>query len=454
MSWIRKRLARASDEAGISIVEVVVAMMVFAIIALGAGTSVLTIVKMTQDTRDRQVATNLATSELDLARAIDDPFDIVNGTKTQVVNGRTYTITRTVSWVATSGADVACGAGTGTMQSKRVNVTVTWKGMLSTTQPVRSDTLISPDDRINDPDLGTVRISVLGVDGTGSSGVRVTVTAVSGGGGTTPAVQPDNTDTDGCSYALKLKAGTYSVTLSRSNSIDSTQAASPSQNVDVAAGGSTAAQFNYDFAAKFNLAYASNVTAPKLPTNLTTTFVSTYGYYYTNPAVSQVSLHPIGSGYAGIAGKYEPKVTGVTAGCVSPDPAAWKAATVNGVALAAGVRLDNVAADPQGSVGMNVPMGAMTVKLTGAGYLFADSATAPAAAADPGCGVSTQYSFGYLTAGTYTIALPYGTWSIQSGSRSNGSDRQPVATSNLGLIGTVLNLFGGTAVTLDPRMPR
>jgi type II secretory pathway pseudopilin PulG len=434
-----------------SLIEVVVALMVFSLIALGVGFSTITIVRITEDTRARQVATNFATSELDLARGAADPFDIVNGTRTAVISGTTYTLIRSTSWVETSGADVGCGTGTGKLQAKRVNVTVTWSGMLTTTPPVRSDTLISPDARINDPSLGTIRISVLNVAGTGSSGVTVAIAPTSSGAALT--TQPDNTDTDGCSYALKVTPGTYSVTVSRSNSIDSAQVMSPVKSVTVTAGGSVAAQFQYDYSAKFNLVYAGNASGVKLPTNLDTTYLSSYGTYIDSGTKSQISLHPIPSGYAGIAGNYVAPSTSVPAGCISVDPAAWPAATVNGVALAAGVRTPPVAAAPQSQVTMNVPMGIASVSQTSAAYLFAISATAGAAAGDPGCGVPMNYSYGnVLVNGTINVALPYGSWTLYSSTTSAGTTKTAIPVSNLALVGGVLGTLSGNVITLDPRV--
>ncbi|MCU1579258.1 MAG: hypothetical protein JWP19_1462 [Rhodoglobus sp.] len=450
MARIRALMNRASSDEGLSLVEVVVALMVFSLIALGVGYSTITIVKITEDTRSRQVATNLATSEIDSARAVADPFDIVNGSYTSVVGGTTFTVNRSTSWVATSGSDVGCGSGTGTLQAKRVNVTVTWTGILSTTPPVRTDTLISPDDRINDPTLGTIRVSVLSVAGTGSSGVHVTIVPTSTGAALTEP--PDNTDTDGCSYALKVTPGTYSVTLSRSNSIDSAQVGSPVKSVTVTAGGSVATQFQYDYAAQFNLIYAGNASGVKVPTNLDTTYISSYGTYVDSGTKSQISLHPFPSGYAGVAGKYVAPSTSAPAGCVSVDPAAWPAATVNGVSLAAGVRQPPVAAAPQGQVTMNIPMGLATVKYSGGAYLFAISATATAAAGDPGCGVSMTYAYGnVLVNGTITAALPYGSWTLYSSSSSSGSTKTAIPVSSLGLVSGTLGYLSGNVITVDPR---
>lgn len=454
MITIRKRLALGKTDEGMSLIEVVVALMVFMVISVGVAYSSITILRMTDDIRSRQVASNLATSELDLARAAADPFDIVNGTRTTVVSGITYTIKRSTSWVETSGADVGCGSGTGTLQAKRVNVTVTWNGMLNTTQPVRSDTLISPDTRINDPALGTIRVSVLNVGGTGSAGVSVSVTpTVNGAALTTP---PDPTDTDGCSFALKVVPGTYKVAISRADSVDTQQVANPFQTVTVTAGGSVASQFQYDYAGKFNLTYANNVTGttPKLPDNLDTSYFSTFGVYVDSGKKSQVALHPVPSGYTGIAGKYiAPSQSG--AGCVSVDPAAWPAATVNGVPLAAGVRAAPVAAAPQGQVGMGIPMGVVNVKNNGVAYLTAVSATAPSSAADPGCATGMTYSYGaVLINGTVPVALPYGSWTLYTSSTANGT-KTPISTSNLGIVGSLLGaLLGGNVITVDPRAAR
>ncbi len=457
MSSIRKMLDKARADEGMSLVEVVVAMMVFALIAAGVAYSTIVVARITDDTGSRQVATNLATSEIDYARGLQDPFLVTNATKTVAVGGLNYTIVRAVSWVEANGTDVGCGTGSGVMQSKRLNVTVTWDGMLSTTDPVRSDTLISPDERINDPSLGTIRISVLNVAGTGSAGVGVTISPTSGG-----AVlqdQPAVTDSDGCSFALKVAPGTYSVTINRSGSIDTNQVTSPSKSVVVTAGGSVASLFQYDYAATFALQYASNNTSGTpalLPTNLDTTYLSTYAPYVDSSGPkTQVSLHPFASGYAGIAGKYIAPVSG-NQGCINVDPAAWPESTVSGTVMAAGVRSPNVAALPKGTANMPIPMGLMSVKFSSSAYLFAASATAPSGSGDPGCAAAPTYAFGQvLKNGTINIALPYGSWILYSSTTAAGTIKTPVPAANLGLVGKVLSILGGgTTVTLDPRVAK
>jgi Tfp pilus assembly protein PilV len=450
-------LKKALSDDGISLVEVVVALLVFSVIALGVGYSTITILKMTEDIRSRQVATNLAVTELDVVRSIPDPLDVHDYPlpgdlpHTVVVAGTTYTITRSTEWVDANGADVGCGSGTGVMQSKRVNVEVTWNGKLNTTQPVRTDTLISPDTRINDPSLGTIRVLALSAAGTGSTGVNVTITPTQGG-----AVldqQPADTDVEGCSFALMVTPGTYNVAINRSNSVDTTQAATPSKSVVVTAGGSVASQFQYDYAGNFNLTYANNYAGPTpaLPIGLHTSYLSTLSMYVDSGVKSQVQLHPVPSGYSGLAGKYvAPSQTG--AGCVSVDPAAWDAATVNGVALQDGVRTAPVAATPQGTIAMSIPMGIVTVQHTATAYLHAISVVAPGAAMDPGCSeFPMTYSFGpVLINGSKVIALPYGTWTLYRSSTQNGA--QTVISGSKVTVSAPSSV-SGNIVTLDPRLP-
>lgn len=455
MITFRKLLTKAKSEEGMTLVEVVVAMIVFAIISVGVAYSTVTVSRITQDTGSRQVATNLATTEIDYARGLQDPFLITNAKKTVKVGKVNYYVVRAVSWVDAVGADVGCGTGSGVMQSKRLNVTVTWDGMLTTTQPVRSDTLLSPDERINDPSLGTIRISVLNVAGTGSQGVGVSITPTSGGA----ALQdpPAATDSDGCSFALKVTPGTYSVTISRAGSVDTNQVAAPTKSVVVTAGGSVAALFQYDYAATFNLQYASNNasgTAALLPTNLDTTYLSTYAPYVDSSGPkSQVALHPFSSGYAGIAGKYIAPIAG-NPGCVNVDPAAWPESTVGTTVMAAGVRSPNVAALPKGSASMPIPMGLMSVKFSTTGFLFAVSTAGPTGSGDPGCAAAPTYTFGQvLKNGTVNIALPYGSWTLYSASTAGGG-RTVIPAASLGPVDKVLTLLSGNTVTLDPRVAK
>jgi hypothetical protein len=342
-------------------------------------------------------------------------------------------------------------------------VKVSWPTQLETTSDVRSNTLIAPVTRLNDPSYGTILVSVLAAAGTGASGIPISV-AFSGGGA---AVSMLPTDADGCSYAFKVTPGTYAVSINKSGYISSDQKSTPSVSLQVKAGDTLSAQFSYDLAAKFNLNYASNFSSVPnklLPNNLDTTFISTYGVFVNSTGTpSTLNLHPFSSGYTTIAGKYSTPIASTPSsaavpGCLSPDPSSWPEGTVNGVVLAAGQQSPAVAAAPGQNATMNIPMGVFSLKYTGSDdrYFVAESAVPAAWTGDPGCDVPMKYVFSQkLTKNnTYNLALPYGSWKLSTASSSAGTG------SLVGVVDSVLGgLLGGpaptgTSFTLDPRVAK
>ena len=209
-----------------TLVELVVAMMVFAVVALGVAYSMLSVLSITNDSRSRQVAANLAAQEIDLTRSVADIFSLQDRSTTETVNGTVYTLDRKTDWVTATGIAADCGVGGGTLQYKRINVTVTWPRMVGS-NPVRADTVLAPSSKINDPLLGTILVRVKNAGGTGSANVTVTATPVSGTGATaiTETILP--TDAEGCTYVLKVKPGTYTVQISRADSVTEKQQTVP-----------------------------------------------------------------------------------------------------------------------------------------------------------------------------------------------------------------------------------
>ena len=136
---LRDRL-RADD--GMGLVEVLVALMIFAIIAVGMAYSLLSIQRLTAESVSREIATNLAAAEIDWAQSQPDAFKVLSRTTTQTVDGTTYTIRTSVGWVSTTGASGSCGTGGGNLQYKRVNVEVTWPGQYLD-RPVRPASSLS-----------------------------------------------------------------------------------------------------------------------------------------------------------------------------------------------------------------------------------------------------------------------------------------------------------------------
>jgi prepilin-type N-terminal cleavage/methylation domain-containing protein len=447
MRRIRAAMNAGRDDSGMSLIEVIVALMVFAVITLGVGFSLVTMTRIAYDSHNRESATNLAAAEIDLVNSIDNPFDVLSDSTTKTVGGLTYTIDRSVAWISTSGAEASCGSTSGNLQFKRVNVSVTWPGMLINDRPVRADTVLAPITRINDPSNGTIIVHVIGADGTGRAGVTVTTNPA-----LTSTIPP--TDADGCSYIMKVPPATYTVSVSKSNFIDVNQLASPSKSLDVTAGATFSASYQYDERATFNLTHApGNPAGARLPNAATnwTTYFSTYGIYQVVDRTASIALHPFTDGYSVVAGKYEAPA-GTSLGCQSPDPASWvETATLN-----AGVRGTPIAVAPGGSATLTVPMGKISLKIQSDTYdvIQAWSTTGAASTTDPGCTEDfMKYTFSKSSWGggdTVTLALPYGSWKIYSAKSTDIATPTKVAFA-----GPITVLTGGSAagsvVTLDPR---
>lgn len=453
----------ASNEDGISLAEVVVAMLIFALVSTGIIYGLLSVKSLTRDARARQVASNLAAGEIDLARDTSDLFALLDRNQTKTLNGDKFYVHRATQWVTNPDLDISCGAGGSTgLRYKRVNVTVTWDAMRAGTKPVRADTVVQPDQKINDPAKGTILVSVLGGGGSGVGGVGVSaVPSTPANGALALATPPAPTDAQGCSYILKVTPGNYDVTVSKAGYIDADQKPTSTRTVGASAGASGAVQFQYDAKAVYKMTYGANYTPAGsetfiVPAQPTTTFTNTYGTYPVTPTVgsartADIDRYPYASGYETFVGA-----------CANSDPAAWPAKSTGGHTWE-GQRTAAVAATPGTSIANPVAMGVVKLNLgtlPSGRYLRAVSVAAPGGSDDPGCAPTTTYSFGTTTSlptnGKVTVALPYGSWQLYYGSGTVVTAwTTAVTTSQMSVPSTPLTLSqvrSGNVVTLDPRV--
>lgn len=437
---------RAANDEGFTLVEVIVAMMVFAVISITVALSIGNALVITHDSRSRTTAINLASQDLDLARAVTDVFAVTSKTWTTTVQGTTYTIARAVEWAGSSTTATACGAGDGTLQYKVVTDTVSFPGA-GTANPVVSRTVLAPNSRINDPALGTIIVAVSGASGAAEAGVTVTITpSVTNPNGALAVAVPAATDSNGCAYALKVAPGNYTVAITEPGGIGIDEKAISTKTATVTAGNAYPVPFTYDNAATFGLTYASNYTGSVLlPTNLDTTFSSSVSGDTTFQLglTGSVSLFPFTGGYGYEAGAYVAPIVGTTGAvtnkpCVNVDPGAWTTANAKKVV---GKSFATPSALPGDSVKANVPMGVLTLPAFTGTVAFQATAVNTTANGDPGCSSGVTYTFA-PAAGSPTIALPFGTWRI----------------TTLGLVGITPSAVktGGVVnsdgtVTLDPR---
>ncbi|WP_019137108.1 hypothetical protein [Cellulomonas massiliensis] len=452
MSALRARLDRSGDDTGFSLAEVLVAMMLFMLVSTGLIYSMLSVLHATRDSRARITAANLAAEEIDLARSTGDLFALLDDSYPVTVRGQNFTVTRKARWVSDPDQDFQCGAsgsGASSLRYKRVNVSVSWEGMRGAEDPVQLDTVVNPAEHINDPDKGTILVSVLKADGTGAEGVTVTASPSVGS-----VISP--TDAQGCTYVLKVAPGTYTVGVSKANFVTADQQTSGSKSVIVTAGTASSVGFQMDGAGTFTARLAQGTSGAKVPTDLRTTFWNTYGLYPSTPAsgsgtqTQTFKLHPYTSGYSAYAGV-----------CAAADPAQWPEMTSGGSTLR-GVPVDPVAAAPLGTATIDVPMGVVKLKGFSSGGTFLKAESVNASGGDPGCATTTTYVFGSVlptSSGTQvTVVLPYGSWRFYRGTSAT-SMTTAIGSSDIVLPTTLVperttkSTVGGAAVvTFDPRV--
>jgi prepilin-type N-terminal cleavage/methylation domain-containing protein len=455
---LRNRLGiDGRDDSGFTLVEVIVAMVIFAIVSTSILYGMLSVLKITRDSRAQQVASNLAAEEIDLARAADDLFLLDDYTyPPRTLNGDIFTVKREARWVTDPAQDLQCGSGGTALRYKSIKVIVTWQGMASA-NGVESYTVINPAERINDPAKGTIIVTVRSPNGSGVSGAAVSATpAVPPNGATALSVTPSATNSQGCSYILKVNPGNYTVTASKAGYVDVKQKPLASVDTTVTIGNAVAVDLTYGLASTYPVNLATNGPSDtKIPTNLRTTMISSLPPYYDTTTVAtrarSFSLFP--TAYEAIAGNFVPSAEG-TPGCPAVDPASWPAILV-GVDTYASFRPPAAVADPGATAApTNVKMGIFTIT----GDSSANRRYIKAISQDrtPRCEVSAQmtYTFGN-TLGTSTgtkttFALPYGSWLLYYGDSSSqttvvGASRMALVTGQRGSIGS------DNVILLDPR---
>ncbi|WP_066517703.1 prepilin-type N-terminal cleavage/methylation domain-containing protein [Curtobacterium ammoniigenes] len=436
-------------EAGFTVIEVMVAMMVFAIMSIGIAYGITNALQLTQSSRGRETAVALASQDIDQMRQLaalsaTGVQNVVSTSYTKLVGGVTYTVNRSANWVSSDGTLSACGSSSSELAYKNVAETVSWSGGHGASLSTTMTSSIAPPSAVSIPGDGTITISVLNAAGTGNAGVTIAITPVSGGGGAALATQPPVTNSSGCSIATNVHPGTYTVTATAPGGIDTKQSAvsppAPIPSKTVVAGGSTFVSFTYDQAATITTTYASGGAI--LPISMPTTLYSTGQYSTMTPwgntvvtsATSEsMTVFPFPS-YTMYAGTYNGNPGSTN--CLSPNPAQW---TVPNASGQVGTPVTPIGTSPGQTTVTTSPimMGVFSVSGLSVGSWLVATTTTPASnSGDPGCSAGMTLRFPRITAANETFALPFGTWSLQ------------YSTS---LTGTVLSVLGGTNVnTVSP----
>jgi prepilin-type N-terminal cleavage/methylation domain-containing protein len=403
------------EEAGFTLIELVVALSLFAILSAGLFSMINSGLTVARNNRSRSVAANLVAQQMDAFRSMNFPTLLgQQGNRaqpTQTVDGVPYSVNTGVNPQSVSATNSPCDApgSPGNTLVFRVDVTVTWPNMQGVAS-VTSNTIISPPVGVYDQtNKGFAGVKVLGADAKPINAVPVNVS---------PAITPatNQTDTSGCAFFTNATAGTYTVALGLAGYVDRQGNTSPSQSVGIVANAVTRVAFDYASAGSLaiTLAGSSGATvAPAVAVTLgDTDFVPTGTKTWTGTGTSRTisNLFPVTSGYTMWAGD-----------CSDADP---QGTTSTGPYWPGGVRANPVALSGSSTTAtITLPSVTVTVQQAGVAVtgvqVNAAHALPSGQSSDAGCPSGESFNIGTTNAsGVVTAALPYGNWNLSVTGRS------------------------------------
>jgi len=389
-----------TGQAGFSILEVVISLAILMTLLVATSSLLVTSFKVGANSRFRQAATEIATSNLD--------YQVQEGATTLVgevgdtalssvtTNGQTYLAEMEISPYTSSNAS-SCANPNGGLAMLKITVWVTWANETGTdwwvsgssTQTgllVSETTLLAlPSTAFNGND-GSVLVDITGVTGS-SDGIRKVTTTLTNGTNTYTA----NTTSSGCALFANLAPGTWTVTASRTGYIDdlddwtsSTNSATAlSGSASVVAGNVSTVDFTYDKEATVTPSYSVTLSgsSPWLPTGLSglpLTFYTSYGTAF--PATGVVMASPASV----FPSNTNPSYYAVAGSCgieSSPAGASLSGATSDGT---------SVTVTPGGTATPVIPLTPVNLVVTDSGTAVSNaSITAAVSASDANCGTGT-----------------------------------------------------------------
>jgi type II secretory pathway pseudopilin PulG len=404
---------------GFGIIELVIAMTIFSILIGGIVVSLGAGLALARNNRERSVASNLAAQEMDSIRQADfSSLTIGQSPDTTVqVDGVPFTVGRNLEWVGASATAGECDSATTTPQVLRVTVDVSWTNMKAI-QPVRTTTILAPPIGSYDANSGHIAVRVRDSNAVPLGGVPVRVLGT--GVDRTLTTTDANAASAGCAFFGFLPAQTYTVSLNTTSYVDLQGTASPSQTVGVTVGQVASLAFVYDRAATLNLTIAGingGTPANAMAVSLGNTAYLPAGvkaFAGTGTSRTLTNLFPFNDGYDAWAGD-----------CADADPEGKNASNV--LYWPGASRDATLEVDPGTATSGTVDAASVLVNFTRTSGSGAVSVVA-VHAADPKCTSGETLTVASFTVNaSTTIALPYGTWTLQiSGKTPVGS--WPVVT--------------------------
>jgi type II secretory pathway pseudopilin PulG len=410
-------LRRPARQGGYSVVELLVAVTVFALVFAAVSLGIGRALEISRSNRNRSTAAYLAAKQLEEVRS--KAFDAVTLGSLTCSSGSTapcptdipspYTVRQDVSWTSPGSTTTSCNVPSGggaALAYKRVTVTVTWSDM-GGVAPISSQTLLTPPSGTYDPNDGHVLVQVFDRNAAPLAGQTVTLT------GPESASQP--TTGEGCVFFAYLTPGTYTTSLNTSGYVGRQGEQPLTQAVTVTATQISTVRLDYDRAATLQITVPapSGTPAAVIPSPIALTVANSNLTVGTRsfPESSTGSgtprtvtpLFPYASGYQVWAGD-----------CADADPDGTPdlyPSTSRGAPLAS-----NPGAATAGTVNLGAVLARVRqISLTGALVRNTNVTVSGIHAGMAGCTAGETLTATARTDanGRLRLALPYGTWTVR-----------------------------------------
>ena len=451
------RRMRHRGDAGLSPPEVVIAMFVFAIVSIAVVHSLTAVLTVTRDSRNREIASNLASQEIDLARDAANIFGLFSGQQDRrapqrressglllhhavgELDGLVHGPVRS-GWRPAAVQEDQHHRDLGAHAS-RLGARLRQHGH----QPEHPHQ--QPADG-HDPRLGARcgRQRRSGRHGLGSSRVASQRRADH------PGI-PSPTDFDGCTYILQVTPGDYTVTVSKANYIFASQSVTATQAVTVAANTAASASFTYDLRARYQLAYYSS-PAPfaMIPSDLETSFYNERGEVYVNATMipsfaRNIDRFPWEPGLHDLRGQVCRAERG-DGGCLSPAPSSGRTGPSANSPSPASTRFRSRQLRAGTCRQSCRRRSSRYPASTGQGQVSAGRER-HARTGRPGCALGMTYKTNQVPSSSVWLALP-----THLAARGERQLRRPGAPLNSGMpVVTQGQMVTGSTFMLDPRTP-
>ena len=394
---------RVRGDGGLGLIEVMVALVLFSVMMTGVAYGVTQSIVNTRDNKNREVAANIASSAIDKARATTDFSTLLSDTWTQTVDTDTYTVLQTVTDQSGTGNASPCDGGSSTyIRYKRVSVRVDWTGM-GATDPIRSDTLLTPGTGSFDPTTGNIGTKVTDATGNPVEGVEVILAG--------PESADVFTDDKGCAFVDSLTAGSYTVSATLPGYVTPQGTSNPTQTSAVSSGSTTQVAFEMDQASTLILnlptgAFPAVTTGPVSIANSTIVPNGKLAFAGSGASRTLTGRYPFASGYEYFAGA-----------CADADP---EGTSGSGAYYVGGNRAGPVAMTPGGSSTATIPMAQVSVRVQTLLAIPVAGAVVTAThddggTADPQCPAGETYTLPATDAtGTVNASMPWGKWKFST----------------------------------------